>query len=111
LADGGPMNQLDLARRGGYDPSTATNMLKTMERQGYVLREEDPRDGRAKIVRLTDAGKARHRALWNASAALRRQLWECVRAEDRAVVTETLQRIVVRMDALRANAVQQRESS
>ena len=101
LADHGTMNQLELVRRGGYDPSTATNILKAMERRGYVTREADPDDGRAKIVGLTNAGRALQTELWKESAAARRQLWKCVRPEDRQVVAETLQRIVSQMDLLR----------
>ena len=94
LADHGPLNQLELVRRGGYDPSTATNILKSLERQGYVSRVTDPDDGRAKIVELTNAGRERQAELWKASASARRRLWKCVRAEDRQIVAETLGRIV-----------------
>ncbi len=106
LADYGPIHQLDLVRRGGYDPSTATNILKAMERQGYVTREPDPHDGRAKIVDLTGAGRARQAELWKESAAARRRLWKCVRVEDRQIVAETLQRIVHEMETLRSTVTE-----
>lgn len=106
LADGGSMNQLELVRHGGYDPSTATSILKVLERDGYVTREADPNDGRAKIVCLTEAGHERHKTLWKDSAALRRTLWKCVRAEDRGVFIETLQRIIQEMDSLRSDVNQ-----
>lgn len=101
LADGGPMNQLELVKRGGYDPSSTTNMLKLLETRGHILREPDPSDGRAKIVRLTAAGRAQHKKLWKASSAVRRQLWSSVRPEDRQVVGETLRRIVQAMETAR----------
>ena len=102
LADYGPINQLDLVRRGGYDPSTATNILKSMERQGFVSRQPDPQDGRAKIVELTERGRERQADLWKESNAARRRLWRCVRKEDRQVLAETLHRIVREMDQLRS---------
>ncbi len=102
LADGGSMNQLELVKRGGYDPSTTANMLKLLETRGHISRQPDPGDGRAKIVRLTAAGRAQHKKLWKASSAVRRQLWNCVRPEDRQVVGDTLQRIVQAMETGRS---------
>lgn len=99
LADGGPLNQLELVKRGGYDPSTTTNMLKLLETRRFISREQDPNDGRAKIVHLTAEGKAQHKKLWKTSLAVRQQLWDCVKPEDRQVVNETLQRIAQTMDA------------
>ena len=34
-----------------------TSLLHTLERKGYVLREDDPEDARKKIISLTDAGE------------------------------------------------------
>ena len=104
LADGGPMNQLELVKRGSYDPSTTTNMLKLLERRGYVIREADPDDGRAKIVRLTAAGRAQQKRIWKASEEVRRELWSCVRSKDRQVVVETLRRIESVMERARADS-------
>ena len=103
LADGGPMNQLELVKRGGYDPSTTTNMLKLLEYRGHISRAPDPDDGRAKIVRLTAAGRAQQKKIWKASSAVRRQLWSCVRLEDRQAVGDTLRRIVTVMEQVRAD--------
>lgn len=94
LSEGGAMNQLDLVKRGGYDPSTTTTMLKSMELRGLIRRERDPSDGRAKIVKLTSKGKKQQKRLWDASKDVRDQLWHCLPAEKRADVVKSLQRIV-----------------
>jgi DNA-binding MarR family transcriptional regulator len=45
----------------------ATNdMLRELERLGYVERHPDPSDGRARIIRLTSRGKALDAAVWSA---------------------------------------------
>jgi DNA-binding MarR family transcriptional regulator len=45
----------------------ATNdMLRELERLGYVERHPDPSDGRARIIRLTKQGRALDAAVWSA---------------------------------------------
>ena len=45
----------------------ATNdMLRELERQGYLARRPDPSDGRARIIQLTARGKALDAAVWKA---------------------------------------------
>jgi DNA-binding MarR family transcriptional regulator len=45
-----------LAGRAGVDVSVASRQLAVLERLGYVERRPDPLDGRASLLRLTDAG-------------------------------------------------------
>jgi DNA-binding MarR family transcriptional regulator len=47
-----------LATRAGIDVSVASRQLAALERQGYVERRPDPRDGRAALFRLTPDGAA-----------------------------------------------------
>jgi DNA-binding MarR family transcriptional regulator len=45
----------------------ATNdMLRELERLGYVERHPDPTDGRARIIQLTKRGQALDAAVWTA---------------------------------------------
>jgi len=49
-------------------PATITNMIKRMEKAGFVVRRSDPHDERVSRVCLTDAGreiKAAVEAAWN----------------------------------------------
>jgi DNA-binding MarR family transcriptional regulator len=45
-----------LAAHAGVDVSVASRQLAVLERLGYVERRPDPQDGRAALLRLTDAG-------------------------------------------------------
>jgi DNA-binding MarR family transcriptional regulator len=59
-----------LAAQVGVDVSVASRQLAVLERLGYVERRPDPQDGRASLLRLTEAGTAAlaetraHRAEW-----------------------------------------------
>jgi DNA-binding MarR family transcriptional regulator len=57
LHDRGPMNQATLAGLLGYAPRSVTDTVDALERDGLVVRTEDERDRRARIVALTAAGR------------------------------------------------------
>jgi DNA-binding MarR family transcriptional regulator len=48
----------ELARRIHVSPATMTNMIKRMEKAGFVERRPDAEDQRVSHVYLTDAGRA-----------------------------------------------------
>jgi DNA-binding MarR family transcriptional regulator len=48
----------ELAARAGMTKQAMGQLVDDLERLGYVERIPDPADGRAKIVRLTEAGRA-----------------------------------------------------
>ena len=66
------------AKRDRYDSALskqATNdMLRELERLGYVERHPDPTDGRARIIQLTARGHALDTAVWTAGRAVE-QSW------------------------------------
>jgi DNA-binding MarR family transcriptional regulator len=47
----GPLSPSALAKRAGLHPATMTGILDRLERGGWVVRERDPSDRRAVIVR------------------------------------------------------------
>ncbi|MFZ4688643.1 MAG: MarR family winged helix-turn-helix transcriptional regulator [Polymorphobacter sp.] len=51
-----------LADRLSADASTVSRLLKPLQAAGLLLLEADPGDGRARRIRLTDAGHARRSA-------------------------------------------------
>lgn len=66
-----------LADRLSADASTVSRLLKPLEAAGYVALAPDPADGRAKLVRLTDAGHERRTAAakgWHAAQERVREL-------------------------------------
>ena len=46
----------DLARQAGITKQSAMFLVDQLERLGYVHRVPDPRDGRARLVRITERG-------------------------------------------------------
>jgi DNA-binding MarR family transcriptional regulator len=59
LAQEPAANQLALATAIGYDKSRLIALLDEIERDGLIVREQDPADRRNRRVRLTPAGRAR----------------------------------------------------
>jgi DNA-binding MarR family transcriptional regulator len=52
LDTSGPLSPSALARRAGVHPATMTGILDRLERGGWIVRERDPADRRAVVVRL-----------------------------------------------------------
>ena len=48
----------DLARRANMTPQAMGELVDELEQLGYVVRRPDPTDRRAKLIILTDEGKA-----------------------------------------------------
>jgi DNA-binding MarR family transcriptional regulator len=81
------ITQTEVCRRFGEDRSWVTRVAQSLEREGLVLRERDPDDGRAVRLRLTDKGRAlivgfpegygifRRRIEWALSEEEARELW------------------------------------
>ena len=56
LASLGPVRLTELATALGLDPSSVSRQVTAVERAGYVVREDDPSDGRATRLVLTEKG-------------------------------------------------------
>ncbi|MFD6178768.1 MULTISPECIES: MarR family winged helix-turn-helix transcriptional regulator [unclassified Isoptericola] len=53
----GPRTQRELADLNGVTEQTMSKVVARLERAGYVVRGEDPRDRRRRTVAVTDAGR------------------------------------------------------
>jgi DNA-binding MarR family transcriptional regulator len=58
LATEGPLRVSDLAARESISQPGVTVLVNKMAQAGYVERVPDPTDGRATLVRITQAGRA-----------------------------------------------------
>lgn len=56
LADEGPQRLGSLAQAFGLDPSTITRQVQALEQTALVIREPDPTDRRAALLRLSEEG-------------------------------------------------------
>lgn len=63
LAKFGPMRPADLAASMNLDQSTISRHLTQLSAQGLIERDAHPRDGRASVLRVTEAGWHQAQAL------------------------------------------------
>ena len=56
--EGEPPNQVQLAAQAGTDVKMTSDVVARLEAKGLIARETDPRDTRAKVIRVTAAGEA-----------------------------------------------------
>jgi DNA-binding MarR family transcriptional regulator len=57
----GPVSATTLAHEAGMPLTTALDLVLALQARGHVLKERNPRDGRAMLVRLTPDGVAAQR--------------------------------------------------
>ncbi|PBC21975.1 MarR family transcriptional regulator [Mesorhizobium sp. WSM4311] len=56
--NGEPPNQVQLAAQAGTEVKMTSDVVARLEAKGLIAREADPRDSRAKVIRVTPAGAA-----------------------------------------------------
>ncbi len=80
LDEGGTRSTL-LAQRAGVSKQATSQLVRLMERQGYLEQVPDPTDTRAKVVRMTERGEAVKTACVEVREELNRHIAELVGAE------------------------------
>lgn len=94
--DGVP--QRDLVGRAASDPNTIRPMLTSLQKRGYVVRETDPNDGRAWLVRITTQGRRTFRRVHRKTEAFREQLGSSLDVDEREAFVRMLGEVVVAMN-------------
>ncbi|TPK71784.1 winged helix-turn-helix transcriptional regulator [Mesorhizobium sp. B2-4-15] len=56
--DGEPPNQVQLAAQAGTEVKMTSDVVARLEAKGLIAREADPKDSRAKVIRVTPTGAA-----------------------------------------------------
>ncbi len=85
--------QLALARAIRYDKTRLIRLLDELERDGLITRAADPSDRRARIVTLTEAGKARHAGARADIRAMEDEFLQDLSAAERPRLRNTLARL------------------
>ncbi|MCW2645652.1 MAG: hypothetical protein QOG07_2782 [Pseudonocardiales bacterium] len=98
LASSEPTRLSDLATSLGVDQSTLTPQAQRLECDGLIAREPDPRDRRAALLRVTQAGQRLLCRLHSARRATFDALLEDWSESDRAQAAEVLNRLAERLD-------------
>jgi MarR family transcriptional regulator for hemolysin len=91
LGDG--VRQKDLAEEVGVEGPSLVRLLDQLQGAGFVTREEDPEDRRAKRLRLTESGRALAEKAEAALDAMRETLLRDVADEDLAVAAKVFTRL------------------
>ncbi|MDT4904908.1 MAG: hypothetical protein QOH52_2924 [Pseudonocardiales bacterium] len=89
----GPVRLGELAAVLGIDNSTLTPQTQRLERDGLVVRETDPADGRAALVRITRAGRQLLARLHSSRRALLDEQLSTWPDDDRARAAAILSRL------------------
>lgn len=92
----GPIRQTALAERLGVEAMTLSGLVDRLEAKGFVERQPDPADRRAKLVILTEAGSTVVRQIEPIAAAIRSEAALGIDPDD-------WQRLLVSLRAARAN--------
>jgi MarR family transcriptional regulator, transcriptional regulator for hemolysin len=82
-----------LAERMCVEPMTVVNYLDRLEARGWIMRETDPSDRRAKIVRVTPAAEPLVERLELIARGVRRQATGGLSEKDMEVVRRALGRM------------------
>ena len=101
----GPARLSDLAVALGVDNSTLTPQAKRLERDGLIVRNADPRDGRAALLRVTRAGRNLLARLRTTRRAMLSDLLADWPTNERAQAAKQLTRLARAIDRVdKANA-------
>lgn len=93
LRSEGRLSQKELAKRVGVTPPSMTVALKKLEKQGYIVREQDEKDQRITRIRISDSGIQCMEGLRSMMKSLETGLYEGISQEERC----ELQRVLFRM--------------
>lgn len=100
LGLGGPMRAAELATSLHVSRPTMSKQLARLESAGLIVREPDPADGRAAIVRLSPAGATAHERL---VAEGHRMIRRALRGWSPATASDFAAQLQVFTDALGAD--------
>lgn len=99
LDSAGPQNVSALAARLNLDGSTVTRQVSAMQRDGLIVRQPDPRDGRGTVVAPTVAGLQRMAAVRSARSRLYGEILADWPDADRRTLADLLSRLNGALDA------------
>lgn len=93
LAKAPAPTQMALAEQMRYDKTRLIGILDELAEEGLIERAPDPDDRRARIVRLTATGRARHLEAQADIRAMEAEMLDALSDTQREVLRETLARL------------------
>lgn len=94
-------NQVFYAERLEIEPITLTRIVDRLEEAGWIERQNDPADRRARILHLTDKSRGIVARLRASAEALFEDVLDGFEAEERALFAAMLERIADNLAAAR----------
>jgi DNA-binding MarR family transcriptional regulator len=90
----GGVRLTELADRAQLSLAAASELINELETMGYLTRQPDPADGRAKLIELTGRGRDAMRAAGRRVAEIESRWSNVVGAQDFAHMCQTMQRLL-----------------
>lgn len=90
--------QKDFENKFSIRPSTASNILKTMEQKGYIERISVESDARLKKIVLTEKAVNLHKKVINEINAREERLKENIKEEDLKIFFEVMSKLTANME-------------
>ena len=88
LDDG--ITQMQLCEHLKCEPPTVTNMVKSLEQNGFIYRKRDEEDARVMRIYLTDEGKALEEPVRFKWKQQQEKLLQSISAEERLILRDLL---------------------
>lgn len=93
LWSGDGITQMQLCEHLKCEPPTVTNMVKTLEQNGFILRKRDEQDARVMRIYLTDEGQELEKPVDLKWKRQQEKLLHSISLEERLVLRELMQRM------------------
>jgi MarR family transcriptional regulator, organic hydroperoxide resistance regulator len=90
---GDGITQMQLCEHLKCEPPTVTNMVKSMEQNGFIYRERDERDARVMRIFLTDIGKELENPVKLIWKQQQEKLLNSILPEERIILRELMKRM------------------
>ncbi|WP_339272745.1 MarR family winged helix-turn-helix transcriptional regulator [Paenibacillus sp. FSL W8-0426] len=91
LGDG--VTQMQLCEHLKCEPPTVTNMVKSLEQNGFIYRKRDLKDARIMRIFLTEKGRALEKPVEMKWREQQEKLLQSISAEDRLVLRQLMQKM------------------
>jgi DNA-binding MarR family transcriptional regulator len=89
----------ELAERLDVTKQSVNDLLHDLEARGYLVREADPSDGRARVIRLTERGRALEVAVYEGAESAQQAVADLVGAARFTKLRDTLREVSTRIAA------------
>ncbi len=94
------MSQVELGRVLDMKKVSVGELLTRLEASGYISREPSPKDGRAKLVQLTDKGRDALQAMTDLALPTNERIHDGISAADLETATRVLRQMKTNLRAI-----------